>query len=128
MLGCEVATALRFYTQSKGYLKNTTEGAERINLAGEPTGLLVTADEAADAAAAAKACQLRMERRREKQKAEAAQARVEESPKITEAAQLQEVRSPTILETAQPKKRLGLSDLKAAATARRQSNMENANA
>jgi hypothetical protein len=63
-----------------------------------------------------------MERRREKQKAEAAQARVEESPKITEAAQLQEVRSPTIHETAQPKKRLGLSDLKAAAMARRLEN------
>jgi sRNA-binding protein len=89
------------------------EGAERLNLAGEPVGF-VTADEAKDAADGAKACQMRIERRRTKR--EAAQP-------ITQPAQ--PIKQP-ITETAQPK-RLGLADLRAAALARRH-NLENANA
>jgi ProP effector len=112
-----VTNALHFYMGSYGYLKSVKEGAERINLSGEPVSS-VTADEAADAAAGAIACRVRMNRRREKQKAEAAQA-----PAIIEAAPLQEVQ-PTTTEAAQPKRRLlGLADLKATAMARR---MENA--
>ena len=114
----ELENALQFYTRSHWYFYTMRkEGTERINLAGEPLGL-VTADEAKDAVAGMKACQLRMDRRRQKREAEAAQL------PITETAQ-------PIAETAQPK-RLGLSELKAAAMARRQSNMEsnmeNANA
>jgi sRNA-binding protein len=108
---------LRFYTQSFGYLRNMKEGAERLNLAGEPVGF-VTADEAKDAADGAKACQMRIERRRTKR--EAAQPITQP---ITQPAQ--PITQP-ITETAQPK-RLGLADLRAAALARRH-NLENANA
>jgi sRNA-binding protein len=89
----EAKNALRVYTQSYGYLHNVREGADRVNLAGEPVGS-VTADEAAEA----KACRARIERRQQERKAAALTT-------IVEAAPLQKVQ-PTTTEAAQPKRRL----------------------
>ena len=110
----EAKNALRFYTQSYGYLHNVREGAARVNLAGEPVSF-VTADEAAEA----KACRERIERRRQERKA-AAPTVVEAAHTTAEAAHVPDSTSP------QPKKKLSLGDLKAAAMARRQ--LENTNA
>jgi sRNA-binding protein len=127
MSECEVANALVFYAQSFGYLKSLQEGAERLNLAGEPTGLLVTADEAAEAAAAATAYRAKIKRRQQKREATNLDARACPTEQQIATAPVPEMAQP-IPEMAQPKRRLlGLADLKAAAMARR-NNMETANA
>ena len=112
--------AVRLYTRSLGYLKSLKEGAARVNLAGEPTGSLVTADEAAEAAAAVIAC---------KATNGAPAARTAGGGRPSAAAAEQMVVQPipdggaapemVTPETAQPR-RIGLADLKAAALARRQ--------
>ena len=107
--------AVRLYTRSLGYLKSLKEGAARVNLAGEPTGSLVTADEAAEAAAAVIACKARMERRRQERQAAEPQL---PAPVQTVAPPIQMVVQPTVA-PAQPQ-RIGLADLKTSALARRQ--------
>ena len=120
----DVENALRFYMGSKDYLKGVKEGVERISLAGEPTGVLVTADEAAAAASYLAI----VERRREERKA-AAQPITLPTVEMTAVQPIAVAVQPAvktiapqpISETAQPKRRLlGLADLKAAAMARRQ--------
>jgi sRNA-binding protein len=101
----ELENALSLYMGSPAYLKNLKEGVERVDLAGEPTGVSVTADEAA----AATAYLERIERR------EAVIPQVV-APPIPETVVV--MQQPA--EAAQPKRQLsGLADLKAAAMARR---------
>jgi sRNA-binding protein len=127
LVGADVENALRLYTGSNKYLKGLQEGVERIDLAGEPTGLSVTAEEAA----AAVAYRARIKRRRQEREAAnlGAPARActteQPIPQTAAAPPIPEMVQP-IPETVQPKRQLsGLADLKAAALARR--NMENAN-
>jgi hypothetical protein len=96
--------ALNFYCRNDGYLNSLRKGGARFDLAGEPAGT-VTGEEASRAAAEVRSHKVkRLMRTRLRQEAEAT---AERERQVAEAA------------AAKPK-RISLSDLKAAAQARRQ--------
>jgi ProP effector len=101
MSKAQVRGALRFYCGSIGYLANMAEGAARVDLAGDPTGI-VTADEAAHAARRLTEIKTAIEAQWEQ-----ARQRHQERKRAKPAP------------TPQPQ-RLSLAGLKAAALARRQ--------
>jgi ProP effector len=97
LTGIEISRALQFYCRDRRYRTGCIEGAERIGLDGKPAGI-VTAAEAEHAKRAIAAIESKLERRRER--------RTAPTPP-----------SPS------PPKRLSLSDLRAAATARKTLNI-----
>jgi ProP effector len=96
----DLSFALRFYCGNEGYLRNSLKGAWRVDLDGNVTGI-VTAEEEATA-------KQRLASARAKKK-----ARMEAKAKEAKAT----------AEAAKPK-RLSLTDLKAAAVARRAANAQ----
>ncbi len=112
----DLKLALRIYTRSIGYLSNVREGAARIDLSGQPAGI-ISADEELHSiktlfgieAATAAEIQLMKEQRQEarRQRQQHQQARIDK----IRTHQPAEKPEPA---TAPAPKRLGLSDLKRA--------------
>jgi ProP effector len=104
-----IATALRTYTRSLGYLETLKAGAERIDLEGNPVGTVTAADEADAKRKIAKAARRAAAKAIEDCKGKS--ATVADLPSALVAA------TPQPIAPAGP--RLGLAGLKAAAQARR---------
>ena len=101
-----IASALKTYTRSVGYLETLKVGAARIDLEGNPVGTVTAAEEADLAKAARRAAAKAIEDRKGKS------ATVADLPSGLVAA------TPQPIAPAGPR-RLGLAGLKAAAQARR---------
>jgi ProP effector len=110
-----IASALKTYTRSLGYLETLKAGAERIDLEGNPVGTVTDADEEDAKRKIAKTA-----RRAEAKAIEARNAAAPAKPVAERAGQqkpIPEAKSQQLTPAGPP--RLGLADLKAAAQARR---------
>src|SRR6516164_5164412 len=105
-----IASALRMYTRSVGYLETLKAGAARIDLEGNPVGTVTAADEADARRKIAKAARRAAAKAIEDRKGKS--ATVADLPSDLVAA------TPQPIAPAGPA-RLGLAGLKAAAQARR---------
>ena len=105
-----IASALRTYTRSVGYLKTLKAGAVRIDLEGNPVGTVTAADEADAERKIAKAAR--------RAAAKAIEGRKGKSATVADLPSGLVAATPQPIPPAGPP-RLGLAGLKAAAQARR---------